>query len=537
MAPIHVEPEISYSGAALVAIHILSIVFFIQKVVSSLLHSNHALPVSQDVKIRMAARRQLGWIFYGLALLSLGVAAYAGVAYASLSFESWADERGVGSPPSAFQGMPTNASTNQTHATNQTYDFVFDRIRWLEDTPIYQDAFEIVAEKARRFWWGQQIDLAMLPWAVFMTVEGHRRGISNLFSFLALAHLVNLSFAQNAFYMALILTPVPLPEELLPSTRWNRTRNYISPPKPRNWCLKPGFFLLPLMASYVSIFTLPYAAGTPWFNRVLFISRGLSFIPLLLQNTAPPSMGIALPQKRRADPAYTDLFRFMGLVTVVLHGRATFNGLTYNLPHAHYHRHSKILPWDIEERSRWERTTTAIGKILGATRDHPVVAGIGYDVLISALSVGLWAALRPLGAGDILSSVVPLFKGDGNGADTTDHVSDDHETKDIDEPSTPAMRRSGRNRKAASEDHTDPSETPAPRRRGRPRKSKRDPIEEPGDLTYEPTPEEKISASVGDPLPMQGPVGEPAALAWGLTSIGGLALGSVGVFGGELLAQ
>lgn len=116
--------------------------------------------------------------------------------------------------------MPTNASTSQDPATNQTYDFVLDRIRWLEDTPIYQDAFEIVAEKARRFWWGQQIDLALLPWAVFMAVEGHRRGISNLFSFLALAHLVNLSFAQNAFFMALILTPVPLPEEVLSSTRY-----------------------------------------------------------------------------------------------------------------------------------------------------------------------------------------------------------------------------------------------------------------------------------------------------------------------------
>lgn len=291
------------------------------------------------------------------------------------------------------------------------------------------------------------------------------------------------------------------------------------------------------MASYVGIFALPYAAGTPWFNRVLVISRGLTFIPLLLQSTAPPSMGVILPQKRRADPAFTDLFRFMGLVTVVLHGRATFNGLTYNLPHAHYHRHSKILPWDIEERSRWERTTTAIGKVFGATRDHPIVAGVGYDVLISALSVGLWAALRPLDAGDILSSVVPLFKKNSDGADTTDQVADEHGNEEIDEPPTPTMRRSGRTRKAADKDNAEPLETPATRRRGRPRKVRQDPIEEPNDNTYEPTPEERASASVGDPLPMQGPVGEPAALAWGLISVGGLALGSVGVFGGELLAQ
>lgn len=83
----------------LVAIHILSIVYFTQRVASSLLHSKYTLPISQDVKLRMAARSQLGWIFGGLALLSLGVAAYAGVNYASLSFESWADERGIGSTP------------------------------------------------------------------------------------------------------------------------------------------------------------------------------------------------------------------------------------------------------------------------------------------------------------------------------------------------------------------------------------------------------------------------------------------------------
>lgn len=247
-------------------------------------------------------------------------------------------------------------------------------------------------------------------------------------------------------------------------------------------------------------------------------------------------MGIVLPQKRKADPAFMDLFRFMGLVTLVLHGMATVTGLTYNLPHAHYHRHSKILPWDIEERSRWERTTTAFGKIFGATRDHPVVAGAGFDVLISALSVGLWAALRPLEAGDILSSVVPLYKKEEDDANSSDQLADD-ENSELDEPPISTMRRSGRARKPAAKDNDNNSRTPAPRHRGRPRKIRQDPAEEPGDNTYEPTPQEKYSAPVGDSLPAQGPDGEAAALAWGLISIGGLGLGSVGVLGGELLAR
>lgn len=98
------------------------------------------------------------------------------------------------------------------------------RIRWLADTPIYQDAFEIVAEKARRLWWGQQIDLALVPWSVLLAIEGMRRKIPNLFAFLCLAHLVNLSFAQNLFYVALLLTPTPLPAVETPPTRYMRSR-------------------------------------------------------------------------------------------------------------------------------------------------------------------------------------------------------------------------------------------------------------------------------------------------------------------------
>lgn len=114
-------------------------------------------------------------------------------------------------------GNSTTDFTDTTHP-NAT-ELAIYRIRWLADTPIYQDAFEIVAEKARRLWWGQQIDLALVPWSVLLAIEGMRRKIPNLFAFLCLAHLVNLSFAQNLFYVALLLTPTPLPAVETPSTR------------------------------------------------------------------------------------------------------------------------------------------------------------------------------------------------------------------------------------------------------------------------------------------------------------------------------
>jgi hypothetical protein len=95
--------------------------------------------------------------------------------------------------------------------------------RWLTDTPIYMDSFEIVAEKARRFWWGQQIDVATLSWSLLLAIEGRRKNIPFLWAFLALAHLVSLSFAQNLFYVALLLTPSPIPKSVdahLPASRY-----------------------------------------------------------------------------------------------------------------------------------------------------------------------------------------------------------------------------------------------------------------------------------------------------------------------------
>lgn len=323
--------------------------------------------------------------------------------------------------------------------------------------------------------------------------------------------------------------------------RWSRLRASLSPPKPQNWSLKPGLFLLSIALSYAGIFYLPYAAETPSFNRVVGAARGLTFAPLILQSLAPVSWGLVHPHPEKANSAFTDLFRLMSFLSLALHGTATFNGLRYNLPDSHYHRHSKLLPWDVEERSKWERARTASGKLLGSMADHPVVAAVGYDVLLSGLSIGVWAAVRSLKAGDVLTSAVPLYEssGDVHGeAKTTD--------EDQDKASTAgSVRRSSRQHNArvpsvssvASRDNEEQRGVPTPRRRGRPRKVKHDPEEEPGDETYEPSPEEVKVSAEGDSLPSQEVDWEAAALAWGLTAVGGLGLGSSGVFGGECLAR
>lgn len=195
------------------------------------------------------------------------------------------------------------------------------------------------------------------------------------------------------------------------------------------------------------------------------------------------------------------------------------------MPDAYYHRHSRIPLWNVVERSIWERTTTATGKLLHAAHDHPAVTGVAYDVVISAVSLVLWAALRPLKAADLLG--------------VSNHAAEGEQ----DDESSPALRGGAHKRKYNPKSKGDKKtivpetspESPEPRRRGRPRKARWDPVEEPGDDTYEPTTGEAANAPVGDP-PAQGVDLETAAVAWGLIAIGGLALGSASVLGGELLA-
>lgn len=85
-----------YTGAAVVALHILSVLYFAQRVFISLYCSYKALPPSQDVRLRLESRRKLVPIFSGLALLALGTAVYGFLAYTSLSFQVWAGQRGIG---------------------------------------------------------------------------------------------------------------------------------------------------------------------------------------------------------------------------------------------------------------------------------------------------------------------------------------------------------------------------------------------------------------------------------------------------------
>lgn len=318
--------------------------------------------------------------------------------------------------------------------------------------------------------------------------------------------------------------------------------NALFPPKPANWCPNPIIFLISLSATYLNLFLLPYAANTPSFSTITTLSRILSFAPLILPTISPQSWGTVHPHPHAAYGVYTRLFRFMAVASGLLYAKSTAEAVLFNLPGAWKHRHSLRVPFDVQHRTNWERTTTAVGKVLGSMSDHPVVARVAVDVVLCAVGVGLWAAVRGVGVDEILGCAVPFYKpavtAEGLMSEVVKQEEVEAEMKgEVREE--PTVRRSGRKSIATPKGADDATGT---RRRGRPRKVKAEPELAAetevmaADATYVPEPSVAAEVAEGDRLEVEDDW-EAAAVAWGITVLAGLGAGCAGVFGGECIAR
>ncbi|GAB1320440.1 hypothetical protein MFIFM68171_10650 [Madurella fahalii] len=552
MAPVAVEKEPGYLPLLLAASHGTAAAYLSYTVGVSLYRSQKALGPAHDTRHRIAQRSKLTTTFGSLAALGLVFAITSAWAHLTLSYKVWASERGIEVPDWLSESHATSA--NGTNASDLHIR------RWLSDTPIYLDALEIIAEKSRRLWWGQQLDLATASWTTLLAIEGRRRRIPHLWAYALLPHLTSLSFAQNLFYVALLLTPSP---NLVAKPSSPQFLDLLIPRKPNNWFPKLSLLLTPLVLNYVAIAWLPFTAGTAWFPTAVAVNKVLTLAPLILPAVAPNSWGTVHSDPHNAYRGITKLFNVISVASVLLHLKTTTSGLFYNLPGSYKHRHSIKIPFDTEKRSQWERSATAVERVLGSMADHPVVAAAGKDVLLCALSLGLWAAIRAVDVSKMLQSALPIRRA---APDTVSFVKGPGEATMKSEPepsvreespkSVPplgmTLRRRGRPKKMSvssisSSDGPIENAQPPPRRRGRPRKVKPEPEPEPEpelekeevieDETYEPTREVKAEAELGDVVPDDDFDWESAALVWGLTALGGLGVGSAAVFGAECVSR
>lgn len=142
---------------------------------------------------------------------------------------------------------------------------------------------------------------------------------------------------------------------------------------------------------------------------VSLLSRALPFSFLALPYVIPESWGIVHDHPHDAHSTYTTLFRTISTFSSLLHIKSSFLALFNNTPESTYYRHSLLHPFKEEHRSALNRGSTALSRVFGAVLEHPAISAFGSDVLLSGLSLGIWAAIRGLDAADMLASSVPLL--------------------------------------------------------------------------------------------------------------------------------
>ena len=315
--------------------------------------------------------------------------------------------------------------------------------------------------------------------------------------------------------------------------------------------------LVPLELSYLATLWLPNTVGTPLFPTAVLLSKLLTLAPLILPAIVPASWGTVHAEPHDAYPDIAKVFNVISVASALFHAKSTVTSLLYNLPDSYQHRHSIKIPFDTERRSKWERTATAVEKVLGSMADHPVVAAAAKDVLLCAWGLGLWAAVRGTDVGNMLRAAVPGPKRFplSEQPSTDEAGTSDQEASSASKlasKATRTLRKRGWPVKTALSTISIPVDGPgdettqAPRRRSRPKKTKAEPEPEvlepdeaPDDKTYEPTPGVKAEAEAGagDVLPDEDFDWEPASLAWGLTALVGLGAGSAAVFGAECISR
>lgn len=440
--------------------------------------------------------------------------------------------------------------------------FRIEFLRWLTEEKLYTNLFRLPVATSRNYWWAQALDLTAVPWALYLSIIGHRRRIDHLWAYAALSQLVSLSFAQNLFYLTLVLTPQPMPSnaremsgepKLL--TRLAKLRQNASS-KPENWAPRPILVLGTIIASYAAIALTPTAYDTTTFIPITLLARVLPFAPLALPYLVPESWGTTHTSAQKMNKHYTNLFRIISALSFILYVKSTSYAIIFNDPGETYLNPRLLNPLHRDERDDFARTTTTMGRIMAAafgskyTMSSPIITKIGWDVVMSGISLGCWAAVRGTDANVMISNVIGGMggeAGEGDGSLIAGGMVDDLKRmadkasnkvdKEIDHVKREqgSLRRSTRERRSTSARHSD-EEHEKPKRQTRSKKEKEhheETEEDEHDSAYRPNHKglDQIIEKTHEELPEED--AEAAALAWGIVAALGLGTGSSAVFGAE----
>ena len=169
----------------------------------------------------------------------------------------------------------------------------------------------------------------------------------------------------------------------------NRLSTAISSYVPsRAWAPHPFFSILPLLLSFLLNPLLSLSVNTPSFSTFLQLSL-----------TIPPILTLLLPARPSQALSH---FRTASILSLLLYVAHTFLAIV-DPETTNTHRHSHLLPY-LPIKVENHAPKSAVQRILTSSSDHPAIGKLAWDVILTFVSLAIWAGARGLSAGTILRS-------------------------------------------------------------------------------------------------------------------------------------
>lgn len=263
------------------------------------------------------------WLFSGLALISFATLSTNMLNVLIQSFNDWS----VGRDSIQLANLPLAIW------------------QWSITSSLFRDFGEAIVGDSARFFWVQSALLATLSVFNYMGTEGRQRGVPQLWSFFCLSQILPISFAQNLFYIALLLSP-----QSEGQLHFNKSRA--------------------VMASAVYCLCLACAqmyAGTEKLVLIILAARAVLMAPLFLK--AGRFASTTTSEKVPIDRATGDeLQRIVLKSSIIMTGMKGYQAMQEGF---------------------------SPQSIASALFSHPAVASLGCDFILSALSFAAWTYLVP----------------------------------------------------------------------------------------------------------------------------------------------
>lgn len=294
-------------------------------------------------------------IFSALSVLSFSTLSYHMLSYLIGSYQDWAGTNRV--------LLPQRILGNAGIVGRKDQRVELHIWEWLTSSTLFQDFAITICNDSARFWWTQQALLVSMAWSVFMSFEGlfvlplqakllslmtvgRKRSVPHLWAYAFISQILPVSFAQNLFFLAMLLKPVSNPNQQI-------------------WTPTPIIQLLPLVAYYSFVLAAPFVAGTGTFIGVVIFIRLLLVAPLILPAVITEGGGQSYLTPRKAHWADAGPFKFIGICSALLWFLQTFVALN--------------------------NTGFDPSRIINSLNDNSAVSALGYDYILSLASFGTWA--------------------------------------------------------------------------------------------------------------------------------------------------